>query len=80
MTSLPHNATDETTPLSSQPVHRGLLLLGILCALFLAATSLQHTPFATDAARDALQVTPTIDSGATADEPDLNLAILEIAH
>ena len=78
MTSRPHNAAD-ATPRSSQPIHRGLLLLvGILCALFLAATSfLQHTRFATAAASDALQVTP---SSATDDEPDLNLAILKVAH
>jgi hypothetical protein len=41
----------------------------------------QHTRFATaDAARDALQVTPAIDSSAGDAEPDLNLAILKIAH
>jgi hypothetical protein len=83
MTSLPHNATNDTAPQNSQPVHRGLLLLlGILCALFLAATYvLQHTRFVTAAAGDALQVTPTFDSSATKfDEADLNLAILKIAH
>jgi hypothetical protein len=81
MTSLPHNATDHTTPQSSRPFYIRLLLLGILCALFLAATSfLQHTRFATAAARDALQVTPAIDPSATGAEPDFNLAILKIAH
>jgi hypothetical protein len=80
MASLPHDATDDTTPQVSRPIHRGLLILGILCALFLAATSfLQHTRFATPAARDGL-LTPTIDSSTTAAEPDLNLAILKIAH
>jgi hypothetical protein len=82
MTSLPHNATNDTAPQSSQPVHRGLPVLGILCAFLLAATYvLQHTRFATAAAGDALQVTPTFDSSATKfDEADLNLAILKIAH
>jgi hypothetical protein len=82
MTSLPHNAANDTAPQSSQPVHRGLPLLGILCAFLLAATYvLQHTRFATAAAGDALQVRPTFDSSATKfDEADSNLAILVIAH
>jgi hypothetical protein len=82
MTSVPHNATDNTAPQTSPSVHRGLLLLGILCALFLAATPfLQHSRFApAAAARDALQVPPTSDSSATAGESDWNLAILKIAH
>ena len=81
MTSRPHNATDHTTPQGSRPFHTRLLLLGILFALFLAATPvLQHTRFATAAARDALLVTPTIDSSVTGTETDLNLAILKIAQ
>jgi len=81
MTILPQNATDNTTPQNWQLVRTGLLLLGILCALFLATQYfVQHSRVATAAAGDDLQVPPPINTTASAAEPDVNLAILKVAH
>ena len=96
LTAILRDATDDTTPQSSRfvyllgivwdvflaVVNTTLLFLGVLCAGFFALQySVQLSCVATAAAGDALKVAPAVEkSSSIAAEPDVNLAILKIAH